>query len=156
MDVIATKNKYMLQYTGSQMKRAAKSDRRKPRGRSRQLAAIVEEIAALGYICSGTVVHKTKKCGRSSCACSRDESARHGPYFEWHRSDAGHQVHSMLPSDIGPLFEKAAANYQKLRVLLREWERQSALEMIAMSEHKSQKRRHLHQRPSVHKRGKKR
>lgn len=138
------------------MKRAIKSDKQKPCTRSLQLSAIVEEIAALGYVCSGTVMHKTKKCGRSSCACSRDETARHGPYYEWHRSDEGRQLHSMLPRDIGPLFEEAAANYQKLRVLLREWERQSARELIALSDHKSQKRLSLHRRPPIHKKAKKR
>ena len=108
-----------------------------------KLERIWKQIAALRYICSGTLMHKTKRCGRSSCACAHDESARHGPYYEWHRREDGRQVHSMVPNDVGPLFEQASENYRKLRSLLREWEKESARAMLTKSRRKPRKRKKL-------------
>lgn len=108
-----------------------------------QLRDIHEQICRVGFVCSGTVVHKTKRCGRENCACARDPDSRHGPYYEWHRREGGRQVHTMLPEDVGPLFEQASENYRKLLLLLREWEKESARAMLAKSLLKSRKTKAL-------------
>jgi hypothetical protein len=46
-----------------------------------RIARIKKAIAAIDYLSSGTILQRTKKCCRASCACATDPSARHGPYF---------------------------------------------------------------------------
>jgi Family of unknown function (DUF6788) len=92
----------------------------------RRLEQIRKEIAAIDYICSGTVSYQTKRCGKSQCVCARDPAARHGPYCGWHRQEDGRQVHSMIPEALAPRFQQANKNYRKLRQLLKEWEKTSA------------------------------
>ena len=108
-----------------------------------QLRDIRERVRSVGFVCSGTVVHKTKSCGKRNCACASDPDSRHGPYYEWHRREGGRQVHTMLPEDVGPLFEQASENYRKLLLLLQEWEKESARAMLARSLVKARKTRDL-------------
>src|SRR5260370_42247763 len=42
-----------------------------------------QELHQLGYFLKGTVLKRMMKCGQPNCACHRDPSQRHGPYFEW-------------------------------------------------------------------------
>lgn len=92
----------------------------------RRLKQIRKEIAAIDYICSGTVSYQSKRCGKSQCVCARDPAARHGPYCGWHRQEGGRQVHSMIPEALASRFQQANRNYRKLRKLLKEWETASA------------------------------
>ena len=92
----------------------------------RRLEQIRKKIAAIDYICSGTVYYQTKRCGKPQCVCARDPAALHGPYCGWHRQEEGRQVHSMIPKALAPGFERANRNYRKLRQLLKEWEKASA------------------------------
>ena len=47
------------------------------------------ELLQLDYFLKGTVLKRMMKCGQSQCACHRDPSQRHGPYFEWTYKAAG-------------------------------------------------------------------
>jgi hypothetical protein len=42
-----------------------------------------QQLQQLGYFLKGTVLKRMMKCGQPNCACHRDASQRHGPYFEW-------------------------------------------------------------------------
>src|ERR1017187_5795427 len=42
-----------------------------------------QELHQLDYFLKGTVSKRMMKCGQPQCACHRDPSQRHGPYFEW-------------------------------------------------------------------------
>lgn len=112
----------------------------KPLHRDEHLSAplrrIRQQIAALDYICSGTLSYGTKKCGKPTCACAADPAAQHGPYYEWYRREGGRQVHTMVPTALGPLYEQAVQNYRKVRDLLRAWERESVRLMAALDEGK--------------------
>ena len=96
----------------------------------KRLEKIRREIAQLDLVCPGTVVHKTKRCGKPTCSCATDDDARHGPYYEWHRTEQGRQRHSMLPQTSGPAFADAASSAKKLRSLVKQWE-QISLEVLA-------------------------
>ena len=63
------------------------SSARAPRRRTSQerLRQARAQIAKIEFICSGTLFHRTKMCGKPNCACATDPKARHGPYFEWSR-----------------------------------------------------------------------
>ena len=48
-----------------------------------KIGRIRAELTAIEYLCSGTLHQRTKVCGRPTCRCAQDPSARHGPYYEW-------------------------------------------------------------------------
>jgi len=54
-----------------------------------RIARIREALGRIDYLCSGTLLERTKMCGRPGCACAQDPAARHGPYFEWGYMRAG-------------------------------------------------------------------
>jgi hypothetical protein len=100
--------------------------------RSKQrLREIRARIAAMEYVCSGTLHERTKLCGKPNCACARQRSARHGPYYQWSRRKAGRQDNAVIPPAAALRFRNAISNYQELRRLLRVWEQESAQLILA-------------------------
>jgi len=53
-----------------------------PTQRHRQ---IIEEIAQLGFCLPGSLVARTSRCGKPTCACHTDPGRKHGPYPSWTR-----------------------------------------------------------------------
>ena len=92
----------------------------------RRIARIRKRIHAIDYVCSGTLMHRTKCCGKPSCRCARDVAERHGPYHEWSRRQEGRLLHSVLPAHQAALVEHAIANYRKILRLLCAWEAETA------------------------------
>ena len=92
----------------------------------KQARARIEHIRrALGgidYLCSGTLLKRTKLCGKPGCRCATDPSARHGPYYEWGHMRAGKLVHRSVTAEQAALLEQAIANYRKARQLMQAWE----------------------------------
>lgn len=91
----------------------------------RRIARIKQRIAAIQLLGSGTLVARTKACGKPNCRCAHDPSARHGPYFEWNRHRRGELQHATVPPDLVPDVRRALANYQLLLELLDRWEQES-------------------------------
>ena len=61
--------------------------------RARQrIERIRQTLSGIDTLCSGTLLQRTKVCGKSGCRCAQDVSARHGPYYEW-----GHMVEGKAP-----------------------------------------------------------
>jgi len=92
-----------------------------PRAQAR-LARIREAIQAVDYLCSGTLLRRTKLCGKPGCRCARDPAARHGPYYEWGHMKGGKLVHRMVSARQAALLRATITNYRKVRRLLRAWE----------------------------------
>ena len=90
-----------------------------------RIARIHEEIVRIECLCSGTMLKRTKMCGRPDCACATDPSARHGPYFEWGYMRGGRLAHRQVPPEHAGALLKAIANYRRVKKLLREWEVQT-------------------------------
>lgn len=90
-----------------------------------RIRRIQEQILAIDYVSSGTLVTRTKICGKPGCRCASDPEARHGPYYEWGYMKDGRQVHRMLSAEQATILKQAIANYRTVRRLLREWERQT-------------------------------
>lgn len=82
-------------------------------------------LATLGYICKGTVLSRTLRCGRPTCPCCHDPARRHGPYFEWTYKVAGKTVHHRLSAPAARLYREASVQYRKLKSLVRRMERLS-------------------------------
>jgi len=97
------------------------------RARSR---ALREAIGALDFLASGTLLTRTKVCGRANCRCAIDPAARHGPYYEWTRRSEGHLVHYVVSPDQAQLIKLAIDNHRKAQRLLAAWERETAAEIL--------------------------
>ncbi len=91
----------------------------------KRIRRIQERILQMDYVSSGTLVTRTKVCGKTNCRCKDDRAARHGPYHEWGYMKDGKQVHRMLSTGQAALLKKALANHRAVLRLLREWERQT-------------------------------
>ena len=90
-----------------------------------RITRIQDQIRAVDYICSGSVVRRRKLCGKPSCRCSQDPDARHGPYYEWGFMKDGRLAHRMVSADQARLLRRAIANYRRVLRCLRAWERQT-------------------------------
>lgn len=75
-------------------------------------------LGQIEYFCSGTVLKRMMKCGKSQCACSSDATKRHGPYFELTYKANGKTVNIKLSPQAAPLYRAAAQQYRKLKTLL--------------------------------------
>lgn len=86
---------------------------------------IQAQIARFDFVCSGTLLSRTKVCGKPSCRCATDPEARHGPYYEWSRREEGRLVHSIVSSSEARVLGRAIRNYRAILRLLRKWQDQS-------------------------------
>jgi hypothetical protein len=90
-----------------------------------RIASIRAVLNAMEYLCSGTLLRRTKVCGKPSCRCAQDPSARHGPYYEWGHLKNGKLVHRVVSPEQAELLQLAIANYRQARKLLRAWEKET-------------------------------
>ena len=84
-----------------------------------------QELQQLDYFLKGTVLKRMMKCGQPNCACHRDVSQRHGPYFEWTYKVKGKTVNVKLSSQAAPLYQAATQQHRKLKAALAKMERLS-------------------------------
>jgi hypothetical protein len=115
------------------------SSARAPRRRTSQerLRQARAQIAQIEFICSGTLFHRTKMCGKPNCACATDPKARHGPYFEWSRRQGDRQVHTAVPPAVAKAIARGIRNQRHLRRLLRLWEQESIRVILEDADRKS-------------------
>jgi hypothetical protein len=90
-----------------------------------RIAQIRDRIRMIEPLCSGSLLRRTKVCGKAECRCAKDPAARHGPYYEWGRMQRGRLVHRMVSPAQAILLREAIANYRTLRRLLRTWENET-------------------------------
>src|SRR5664280_297961 len=48
--------------------------------------ALAAELATVGFISQGSIVHRYTSCGNPGCRCQGDPPQRHGPYYQWSRA----------------------------------------------------------------------
>ena len=84
-----------------------------------------QELQQLDYFFKGTVLKRRMKCGQPQCACHRDPSKRHGPYFEWTYKANGKTVNVKLSPQAAPLYLAATRQHRKLKAILARMERLS-------------------------------
>ena len=92
-----------------------------------------QELQHIEYFLKGTVLKRMMKCGHPNCACQRDASWRHGPYFEWTYKVKGKTVNVKLSPQAAPLYLTATTQHRKLKAALARMERlsRSALAHLA-------------------------
>ena len=98
-----------------------------------------QQLQQLGYFLKGTVLKRMMKCGQPNCACQRDATQRHGPYFEWTYKVKGKTVNVKLSPQAAPLYQSATKQHRKLKAALTRLERLSrtALAQLAKQAAKS-------------------
>jgi hypothetical protein len=87
-----------------------------------RIARIREALSAIDYLCSGTLLQRTKVCGKPGCRCAQDPSARHGPYYEWGHMKGGKLVHRTVTLEQATILQLAIANHRKAKKLMQAWE----------------------------------
>ena len=87
-----------------------------------RISRIRDTLSAIDYLCSGTLLQRTKVCGKPGCRCAQDSSARHGPYFEWGHMRGGKLVHRSVSPEQAAILQLAIANYRKAKKLMQAWE----------------------------------
>jgi len=100
---------------------------------AQRFRSLKQEILQLDYFCKGTVLKRRMKCGRKQCACHRDPTKRHGPYFECTYKIRNKTVNLKLYPEVAPLYRAAIRQYRRLKSLLGRMERlsRSALAHLA-------------------------
>ena len=83
------------------------------------------ELQQVDYFLKGTVLKRMMKCGQPQCACHRDPTKRHGPYFEWTYKAKGKTVNVKLSPHGAPLYQAATKQRRKLKTILARMERLS-------------------------------
>ncbi len=84
----------------------------------RQFAGLKQQIQQMQYFCKGTVLKRMMKCGQKRCACHKDPTKRHGPYFEWTFKSKGKTVNRRLQPEEAAIYRAATQQYRKLKSLL--------------------------------------
>ena len=97
----------------------------RPEANQQRFRQALQELQQLDYFLKGTVLKRMMKCGRPQCACSRDPAKRHGPYFEWTYKVKGKTVNVKLSPRAAPLYQAAAKQRRKLKIVLARLERLS-------------------------------
>ena len=92
-----------------------------------------QELHQLDYFLKGTVSKRMMKCGQPQCACHRDPSQRHGPYFEWTYKVKGKTVNVKLSAQTAPLYQAATEQNRKLKAVLAKMERLSGIALARMA-----------------------
>ena len=90
-----------------------------------RIVRIREALSAIDYLCSGTLLQRTKVCGKPGCRCAQDPSARHGPYYEWGHMKGGKLVHRTVSPEQAAILEIAIANHRKAKKLMQAWEQET-------------------------------
>ena len=101
------------------------------------IRALKNEIAGIDLICSGTLLERTKSCGKPNCRCATDPQARHGPYYEWSWREGGKLRHKIVPAEKADRVREAILNHRTVQELLDRWERQSATVIFGRPDRKS-------------------
>jgi len=89
----------------------------------REYRELKRQILALGWARPGSVIRRFMPCGNPACRCMGDPPELHGPYYQWSHKIRGKTRSQRLSDDQARPAKEWAANYSKLRQLLRRMER---------------------------------
>ena len=88
--------------------------------------ALAAELATVGFISQGSIVHRYTSCANPGCRCQGDPSQRHGPYYQWSRAVAGKTVSRRLNQSQAELYQSWITNRRHLEHIVAQMEQISA------------------------------
>lgn len=83
---------------------------------------IATQLAELGFVLPGTVLHRYARCGKPGCRCQTDPPQLHGPFWSWTRKINGRTVTRRLTDDQLRDYQPWFDNSRRLRALVSELE----------------------------------
>lgn len=114
----------------SNKKQQSESD---PEARIKEIRSRLQQIQ---HVCSGTLLKRTKTCGKPECPCKREPDKRHGPYYEWTRFHRGKFARRSLDRAQALLLSEAIEGRRKVLKLLRKWEQETLRVIESLNEQK--------------------
>src|SRR6266508_5894507 len=84
----------------------------------RRYRGLAAQLAAIGYIASGSIAQRYNRCGKSNCACHADPPRLHGPYWQWTAKVDGKTVNKRLTDRQANLYREWIDNDREARSLL--------------------------------------
>jgi hypothetical protein len=84
----------------------------------RRYRELVSELAAIGFIRSGSLAPRYNYCGKANCRCHGDPPQPHGPYFQWTAKVDGKTVNRRLTAREAELYQEWIANDRHLRAIV--------------------------------------
>jgi hypothetical protein len=91
-----------------------------------ELDQLKHEIAAVGFVCPGSVVRRFMPCGKPGCRCQADPPKLHGPYWQYSHKVAGKTITRRLTPDQARLYQQWIANRRRIDQLLARMEQVSS------------------------------
>ncbi len=79
--------------------------------------SILAELAAIGDMRPGSLVHRYMKCSTPSCRCRQEGDPGHGPYFLLVRNIDGKRTSRSLPTAAAAAVQTQLDEYQRFRRL---------------------------------------
>jgi hypothetical protein len=90
-----------------------------------ELDQLKDELASVGFVCSGSVVRRYMPCGKPGCRCQADPPKLHGPYWQYSHKVAGKTITRRLTEDQARLYQQWIANRRRIDQLLARMEQVS-------------------------------
>jgi hypothetical protein len=91
-----------------------------------ELDQLKDQIAAVGFVCPGSVVCRYMPCGKPGCRCQADPPKLHGPYWQYSHKVAGKTITRRLTPDQARLYQQWIANRRRIDQLLAQMQQVSA------------------------------
>src|SRR3990172_481383 len=79
-------------------------------------------LQAVDFFLKGSIVERHMVCGNRGCACRRDPSARHGPYYQWTRKLRGKTESVWIPVPLLELCREWVENGERVVEAVTGWE----------------------------------
>ena len=86
------------------------------------LERLTDQLAQIGFALPGSVIERTMRCGKPTCACKADPPRLHGPYIQWTRKVAGKTLTRNLTAEQYDRYKPWFDNARRLHELVAELE----------------------------------
>lgn len=77
-----------------------------------------KQLAEIDYFCTGSISVVYTKCGNDYCACFKDDSKKHGPYYLWSTKKKGKTISTRLSKKQVAKCLQFIRNFKKLKNII--------------------------------------
>jgi hypothetical protein len=93
----------------------------------KEFTDLKRRLSKIGYICTGTLMSLSSRCGKPSCACHRNQKALHGPYLVWTRTVQGKTVTRSLSARQAERWKECIKNMRETERIIEQLKELSAI-----------------------------
>jgi len=84
----------------------------------REHRKLARQLSRIGFLWPGSLTKRYLKCGNPRCACRKDPSMRHGPYYYWSTKRAGKTVSRKMSPQEAEVLGKWVGNRRGVKAIL--------------------------------------